>query len=176
VIGQNYSWGHDVSASSMSMQTQLPSWGRHSRRHKIQDFAPYVAKIKDTGPDTVVTGNWSSDLLLLMKAAGDSGLKVRFATYWMDQPGNVANAGATAIGHFNVSSFYPEANGDATAKFSDDFKAKMGQYPIFIQGQPCAASGGSAGAEEAEADGRQEAQRQAARVRHGDRQLQHQHG
>ena len=63
-----------------------------------------------------------------------SGLKVRFATYWMDQPGNVANAGATAIGHFNVSSFYPEANGEATAKFADDFKAKTGQYPIFIQG------------------------------------------
>src|SRR5258705_496250 len=96
--------------------------------------SPYVAKIKEANPDTVITGNWSSDLLLLMKAAGDSGLKVRFATYWMDQPGNVANAGATAIGHYNVSSYYPEANGDATAKFADDFKAKMGQYPVFIQG------------------------------------------
>jgi len=52
----------------------------------------------------------------------------------MDQPGHVANAGPTAIGQYNVSSFYPDANGDATAKFADDFKAKMGQYPIFIQG------------------------------------------
>src|SRR4029450_4944328 len=85
--------------------------------NKIQDFAPYVAKIKEAGPDTVITGNWSSDLLLLMKAAGDSGLKVRVATHGMDQPGNVANAGATAVGHYNVSSYYPEANGDATAKF-----------------------------------------------------------
>ena len=41
-----------------------------------------------------------------MKAAGDSGLKVRFAAYWIDQPGNIANAGATALGHYNVSSFY----------------------------------------------------------------------
>ena len=102
--------------------------------NKIQDFAPYVAKIKEAAPDTVITGNWSSDLLLLMKAAGDAGLKVRFATYWLDQPGNVANAGATALGHYNVSSFNAEANGEATAKFADDFKAKTGQYPVFVQG------------------------------------------
>ena len=137
VIGQNYSWGHDVER----LVNEYAKFGGYTvvgdvihDVNKIQDFAPYVAKIKEANPDTVITGNWSSDLLLLMKAAGDSGLKVRFATYWMDQPGNVANAGATAIGHFNVSSFYPEANGAATAKFAEDFNAKMGQYPVFIQG------------------------------------------
>jgi len=137
VIGQNYSWGHDVER----LVKEYAKFGNYTvvgdvihDVNKIQDFSPYVVQIKEANPDTVITGNWSSDLLLLMKAAGDSGLKVRFATYWMDQPGNVANAGATAIGHFNVSSFYPEANGTATAKFADDFKAKMGQYPVFIQG------------------------------------------
>jgi branched-chain amino acid transport system substrate-binding protein len=137
VIGQNYSWGHDVER----LVKEYAKFGNYTvvgdvihDVNKIQDFSPYVVQIKEANPDTVITGNWSSDLLLLMKAAGDSGLKVRFATYWMDQPGNVANAGATAIGHFNVSSFYPEANGEATQKFADDFKAKMGQYPVFIQG------------------------------------------
>ena len=137
VIGQNYSWGHDVDR----LVKEYAKFGNYTvvgdvihDVNKIQDFAPYVVQIKEANPDTVITGNWSSDLLLLMKAAGDSGLKVRFATYWMDQPGNVANAGATAIGHFNVSSFYPEANGEATQKFADDFKAKMGQYPVFVQG------------------------------------------
>ena len=111
-----------------------------------------------------------------MKAAGDSGLKVRFATYWMDQPGNVANAGATAIGHFNVSSFYPEANGDATAKFADDFKAKTGQYPVFIQGHTVHGIWGLGEALKKLKAGRRQAQRQAARLRHGDRQLQHRMG
>src|SRR6266436_156680 len=137
IIGQNYSWGHDVQKLTRDYAKQYDYVIVGDVIHdvnKIQDFAPYVAKIKEANPDTVITGNWSSDLLLLMKAAGDSGLRVRFATYWMDQPGNVANAGATAIGHYNVSSYYPEANGDATAKFADDFKAKMGQYPVFIQG------------------------------------------
>ncbi len=137
VIGQNYSWGHDV----QKLVKEYAGFGGYTvvgdvihDVNKIQDFAPYVAKIKEAGPDTVVTGNWSSDLLLLMKASGDSGLKVRFATYWMDQPGNVANAGATAIGHYNVSSFYAEANGEASAKFADDFKAKTGGIPVFVQG------------------------------------------
>jgi branched-chain amino acid transport system substrate-binding protein len=137
VIGQNYSWGHDV----QKLVKEYAGFGGYTvvgdvihDVNKIQDFAPYVAKIKEAGPDTVVTGNWSSDLLLLMKASGDAGLKVRFATYWMDQPGNVANAGATAVGHYNVSSFYPEANGEASAQFADDFKAKTGAYPVFIQG------------------------------------------
>src|SRR6267142_3937024 len=123
VIGQNYSWGHDV----QRLVREYSKFGGYTvvgdvihDVNKSQDVAPYVARSKETAPDTVVTGNWSSDLLLLMKAAGDSGLKVRFATYWMDQPGNVANAGATAIGHYNVSSYYPEANGDASAKFADD--------------------------------------------------------
>ena len=69
-----------------------------------------------------------------MKAAGEAGLKVRFASYWLDQPGNIANAGQTALGHYNVSTFNPEANGDATARFAEDFKAKVGRYPVFADG------------------------------------------
>jgi branched-chain amino acid transport system substrate-binding protein len=136
VIGQNYSWGHDV----QKLVKHYAAFGGYTLVgdvihdvNRIQDFAPYVAKIKETGPDTVITGNWSSDLLLLMKAAGDSGLKVRFATYWLDQPGNIGNAGASAIGHYNVSAFYPDANGAATEKFTEEFRAKTGATPILNQ-------------------------------------------
>jgi branched-chain amino acid transport system substrate-binding protein len=40
----------------------------------VRDFAPYIAKIKASGADTVITGNWGSDLSLLVKAANDAGL------------------------------------------------------------------------------------------------------
>jgi branched-chain amino acid transport system substrate-binding protein len=137
VIGQNYSWGRDV----QRLVNEYAGFGGYTvvgdvihDVNKIQDFAPYVAKIKEADPDMVITGNWSSDLLLLMKAASDAGLKVRFASYWLDQPGNVANAGATALGHYNVSSFNAEVNGDATARFAEDFKDKTGRYPVFIDG------------------------------------------
>ena len=137
VIGQNYSWGHDVQKLTNQYASKYGYTIVGDVIHdvnKIQDFAPYVAKIKDAAPDTVVTGNWSNDLLLLMKAAGDSGLKARFASYWLDQPGNIANAGETAVGHYAQSSFFPDANGDKSAAFAEDFKAKTGQYPVNVQG------------------------------------------
>ena len=33
---------------------------------QVRDFAPYIAKIKASGADTVITGNWGSDLALLV--------------------------------------------------------------------------------------------------------------
>lgn len=137
VIGQNYSWGHDVQKLTNEYASKYNYKIVGDVIHdvnKITDFAPYVAKIKEAAPDTVVTGNWSNDLLLLMKAAGDSGLKARFAAYWLDQPGNIANAGDTAIGHYAEASFFADANGDKSAVFAEDFKAKTGQYPINVQG------------------------------------------
>ena len=48
---------------------------------KVQDFSPYIAKIKASGAQSVITGNYNRDLNLLIKAAVDDGLNVRFDTY-----------------------------------------------------------------------------------------------
>ena len=60
---------------------------------KVQDFAPYVAKIKASGAQSVVTGNYNRDLNLLIKQANDDGLNVRFDTFLSHLIG-----GPTAIG------------------------------------------------------------------------------
>ena len=60
---------------------------------KVQDFAPYVAKIKASGAQSVITGNYNRDLNLLIKAANDAGLNVRFDTFLSHLIG-----GPTAIG------------------------------------------------------------------------------
>jgi branched-chain amino acid transport system substrate-binding protein len=60
---------------------------------KVQDFSSYVAKIKASGAQSVVTGNYNRDLNLLIKAAVDDGLNVRFDTYLAHLIG-----GPTAIG------------------------------------------------------------------------------
>jgi branched-chain amino acid transport system substrate-binding protein len=138
VIGQNYSWGQDVQNYTKELSKSFDYSVVGEVLHdvaKIQDFAPYVAKIKDTNPDSIVTGNWSNDLLLLMKAAGDTGLKARFFTSALDQPGNIANAGDTALGHYIGTTYLPDANGEKTAKFAEDFKAKTGAYPVNLNGQ-----------------------------------------
>ena len=66
----------------------------------------------------------ANDLLLLMKATKAAGLKARFGTIFLDQPGNIANAGDTGLGHYTQSTFFPDANGDKTAKFAEDFKGQ----------------------------------------------------
>jgi branched-chain amino acid transport system substrate-binding protein len=60
---------------------------------KVQDFSPYVQKIKASGAQSVLTGNYNRDLNLLIKAAVDDGLNVRFDTYLAHLIG-----GPTAIG------------------------------------------------------------------------------
>jgi branched-chain amino acid transport system substrate-binding protein len=103
--------------------------------NKIQDFAPYVARIRSATPDTVITGNWSNDLLLLMKATQAAGLKVRFATVFLDQVGNLANAGDVALGHYIAHPYNIEAAGEEGAKFAEDYKAKTGHYPSYTEPQ-----------------------------------------
>jgi len=137
-INQNYSWGVDM---QQAIEDDAATGGYKvvgktlHDVNKIQDFSPYVAKIAAAHPDTVITGNWSNDLLLLMKAAKSGGLKARFATTFMDQPGNLANAGSVALGAYVVHPFDAEAGGKKSEAFSADFKAKVGHYPVFVEPQ-----------------------------------------
>jgi ABC-type branched-subunit amino acid transport system substrate-binding protein len=54
---------------------------------KITDFSPYIAKIRASGADTVVTGNWGQDFALLLKAAADAGLQSDWYTYYAGAAG-----------------------------------------------------------------------------------------
>jgi branched-chain amino acid transport system substrate-binding protein len=134
-MNQNYSWGQDIEKATIeygpSMGYKVVDKVLHDL-NKVQDFSPYVAKIAASKADTVVTGNWGNDLLLLMKAAKSAGLKARFATTFLDQPGNIGNAGETALGHYVVHSFNAEAAGAAGEKYVNDIKAKTGQAPTFV--------------------------------------------
>jgi branched-chain amino acid transport system substrate-binding protein len=132
-INQNYSWGKDMETAIVAAAPMGGYAVVEKVLHdvnKIQDFAPFVAKIKAAAPDTVITGNWSNDLLLLMKAAGDAGLKVRFGTDFLDQPGNIANAGETALGHY-IANTYDNAAGDPA--FAENYKAAVGHNPVFVE-------------------------------------------
>lgn len=137
-INQNYSWGQDMERAIVDYAPtggyQVVEKTLHDV-NKIQDFAPYVAKIVASGADTVLTGNWSNDLLLLMKASKAAGLKARFGTVYLDQPGNLSNAGDLAVGHFVAHAFNPEAGGAEGERFVADYRAKTGHDPVFIEPQ-----------------------------------------
>jgi branched-chain amino acid transport system substrate-binding protein len=65
---------------------------------RIKDFAPYATKIKASGADAVITGNFSNDLTLLVKAARDVGFEGRFFTFYGNALGAPAAMGEAGIG------------------------------------------------------------------------------
>lgn len=65
---------------------------------RIKDFVPYALKIKASGADAVVTGNFSSDLTLLVKAAREIGFEGRFFTFYGNALGAPAAIGDAGIG------------------------------------------------------------------------------
>jgi branched-chain amino acid transport system substrate-binding protein len=65
---------------------------------QVRDFAPYIAKIKASGADTVITGNWGSDLSLLVKAANEGGYNGKFYTYYTGVTGTPTALGTNGAG------------------------------------------------------------------------------
>ena len=48
---------------------------------QIKDFSPYITKIKASGAQSLLTGNYGPDLNLLIKAGVDAGLDIRYDAY-----------------------------------------------------------------------------------------------
>src|SRR6478672_11158224 len=98
LINQDYSFGKAVAAAASKMlaakRPDIKVVGDELHPlQKVNDFSPYVAKIKASGADTVITGNWSNDMLLLFKAGKDAGLKVNWYTYYGGGLGSVPAIG-----------------------------------------------------------------------------------
>jgi branched-chain amino acid transport system substrate-binding protein len=103
LLNQNYSFGQAVSrAAKADLARKRPDiqivGDDFVPLGQVKDFAPYVAKIKASGADTVITGNWGTDMTLLVKAARDAGLGVNFYTYYGGGLGSVAAMGDSAVG------------------------------------------------------------------------------
>lgn len=85
LINQDYAHGQAVSRASVEMLARKrPDIEVVANEFvplgKVKDFAPYVAKIRASGADSVVTGSWGNDLSLLIKAGNEAGLNVNYYT------------------------------------------------------------------------------------------------
>ena len=137
LINQDYSFGKAVAAAARKMlgdkrpDVTIVGDELHPLQ-KVNDFSPYVAKIKAAGADTVITGNWSNDMVLLIKAGKDAGLKVEWETYYGGSPGTVTAVGDAGIDALKqVSEWHRNATPelDATvAAFSKRFPGKENEY------------------------------------------------
>jgi branched-chain amino acid transport system substrate-binding protein len=103
LIGQDYSFGQSVLREARRQLAALRADVRvvGDELHpllRVKDFAPYAAKIRASGADAVITGNFSSDLTLLVKAAREAGFEGRFYTFYGNALGAPAALGEAGIG------------------------------------------------------------------------------
>jgi branched-chain amino acid transport system substrate-binding protein len=115
LLNQDYSFGRQVAASARAMLAdRTPSVSIvGDELHpvgRVRDFAPYVAKIRASAADTVVTGNWGNDLTLLVRAAREAGLAVNFYTFYANGLGAPAAIGEAGVGRVRaVAEWHPNA-------------------------------------------------------------------
>ena len=130
IIGQNYAHGQQVSAYTKAMlkakrpDVQIVGDDLHPIG-TVKDFSPYIAKIKASGADTVITGNWGNDMSLLAKAAKDAGLQAKFYTFYAGGLGTPAAIGAAGEGKvIQVTEWHMNIANNGLEKFALDFDKK----------------------------------------------------
>ena len=96
LFNQNYVYGQTFKKAATRMLNKkapnieivgdelIPPFG------KVQDFNPYVTKIKLSGADTVLTGNWGPDAYRFVNALKDAGVKVKLFGIYISQPAGLA--------------------------------------------------------------------------------------
>lgn len=131
IIGQDYSFGREVSRLGRQMLAakrpdieivgdELHPIGR------VKDFAPYASKIIASGADAVLTGNWGSDLSLLVKAARDAGLAARFYTFYGNGLGAPAAMGPAGVDRvLAVAEWHPNVGGAASDAYVEAFRRRF---------------------------------------------------
>ena len=132
LINQNYSYGQESQEAQEKAVKAAGSTVVGEMLHdvsKIQDFSPFVAQIKSSGADTVLSSNWGNDIILLMRAIGEAGLKLNIGNTSIDTPGALSSIGNVALGANLVKLYNLEAGGEAGKTFAEDFKAVIGHYP-----------------------------------------------
>jgi len=133
LINQDYSFGQAVRTQARAMlkekrpDIEIVGDEVHPLL-KVNDFAPYVAKIKASGADSVITGNWGQDIALLLKAAADAGLQTDWYTYYAGGAGGPTAIKQTGLSHrvFQINEGLVNSAPEAAQKFETDFRAKDG--------------------------------------------------
>ena len=130
LLNQNYSHGHQVAKyakenlSRKRPDVQIVGEDLHPLA-QVRDFAPYIAKIKASGADSVITGNWGSDLALLIKAANEAGYNGKFYTYYTSVTGTPTALGKGGEGRVYQIGYAHYNMGGQTDKWAAEFKDRF---------------------------------------------------
>jgi branched-chain amino acid transport system substrate-binding protein len=131
IIGQDYSFGHAVAREAKRQLAALRPDVRvvGDELHplgRVKDFFPYAAKIKASGAQAVITGNFGNDLTLLVKAAKEVGFDGKFYTFYGNALGAPAAIGDAGIGNVvAVADWLPNVQTAQSDAFYQSFRERF---------------------------------------------------
>jgi len=131
LIGQDYSFGQAVLREArIQLGLQRPDvkvvGDELHPVGRVKDFLPYAAKIKASGAQAVITGNWGNDLTLLVKAAREVGYEGKFYTFYGNALGAPAALGEAGVGKvLAVAEWLPNVPGKASEDFVQSFRQRF---------------------------------------------------
>ena len=131
LIGQDYSFGQAVlregrkQIAAQRPDVQIVGDELHPIG-RVKDFIPYAVKIKSSGAQAVLTGNWGNDLTLLIKAAREVGYDGKFYTFYGNALGVPAALGDAGVGKvIAVADWFPNTPGAASENFYQSFRQRF---------------------------------------------------
>ena len=131
LIGQDYSFGQAVlrearrQLESLRPDVKIVGDELHPMG-RVKDFLPYAAKIKASGAQAVITGNWGNDLTLLVKSAREAGYEGKFYTFYgnaLGAPAALGDAGVDRV--IAVADWLPNVPGQASEAFYQSFRQRF---------------------------------------------------
>ncbi len=131
LIGQDYSFGQAVLREARrQIGEQRPDMKIVGEElhpvGRVKDFLPYAAKIKASGAQAVITGNWGNDLTLLVKAAREVGFEGKFYTFYGNALGAPAAIGEAGVGRVvAVADWLPNVPGKESQAFYKAFRERF---------------------------------------------------
>lgn len=133
LINQNYSHGHQVSRVAKELlarkrpDVKIVGDDLHPLG-QVRDFSPYIAKMRAANTDTVITGNWGPDLVLLVRAAREAGLNANFYTYYGGVIGTPTAVGPAGEDRMRmVAYWHPNITGYPGEQMYTDFKKRFNE-------------------------------------------------
>ena len=131
LIGQDYSFGQAVLREARrQIEDKRPDMKIVGEElhpiGRVKDFLPYATKIKASGAQAVITGNWGNDLTLLVKAAREAGYEGKFYTFYGNALGAPAAIGEAGVGRVvAVADWLPNVPGKESAAFYKAFRERF---------------------------------------------------
>jgi branched-chain amino acid transport system substrate-binding protein len=138
LINQDYTYGRSISVSGRKYLEAAGIAIVGDDLHpvgKVRDFSSYVTKIRQSGAQAILTGNWGDDMTLFAKAIADAGLKIDMYTFAGNTAGVVTAIGKAGLGVLKV---IDDWDGNMVDPYLDqllsEFKAKTGYDFAYLRG------------------------------------------